>query len=336
MGFYPVCPGDGKYLIGTPLFEEVRINLENGKVFTIQANRKEQKAIYIKGVKWNGQDHTSSFFDHAALMKGGKLAFQLQTKPDLKWATAPRDLPKSEAEIKEIVPTPYVVAVSNKFREAVVVKIESVDQNVKLFYRWIQPNIRSVFVPYEKPFTIVSSGELQFYAQKGEVKSAVISQPFFKFPDDRTIEVLSKVHPMYTAGGQDALIDGVMGTTNWRTGEWQSYFDNDFEAIIDLKRQKNISYLGVHVLQDVSPWILYPKEVIFYSSEDGKSYNEIKRIPNQVDQKIGSIQTQELGSPVVLKTRYIKVKAINGGKLPAWHESAGNPSHLFIDEIIIR
>jgi hypothetical protein len=141
---------------------------------------------------------------------------------------------------------------------------------------------------------------------------------------------------MYTAGGQDALIDGVMGTTNWRTGEWQSYFDNDFEAIIDLKQHKNISYLGVHVLQDVSPWILYPKEVIFYSSEDGKSYNEIKRIPNQVDQKIGSIQTQELGSPVVLKTRYIKVKAINGGKLPAWHESAGNPSHLFIDEIIIR
>jgi len=336
MGFYPVCPGDGKYVIGTPLFEEVKINLENGNTFTIVANRKEQKAIYIKGVKWNEQDHTSSFFDHAALMKGGKLAFQLQTKPDLKWATAPRDLPKSEAEIKEIVPTPYVVAVSNKFREAVVVKIESVDQNVKLFYRWIQPNIRSVFVPYEKPFTIVSSGELQFYAQKGEVKSAVISQPFFKFPDDRTIEVLSKVHPMYTAGGQDALIDGVMGITNWRTGEWQSYFDNDFEAIIDLKRQKNISYLGVHVLQDVSPWILYPKEVIFYSSEDGKSYNEIKRIPNPVDQKIGSIQTQELGSPVVLKTRYIKVKAINGGKLPAWHESAGNPSHLFIDEIIIR
>ena len=36
------------------------------------------------------------------------------------------------------------------------------------------------------------------------------------------------------------------------------------------------------------------------------------------------------------KARYVKIKAINSGKLPAWHESAGNPSHIFIDEIIVR
>jgi hypothetical protein len=49
-----------------------------------------------------------------------------------------------------------------------------------------------------------------------------------------------------------------------------------------------------------------------------------------------TVQTQELGINVSLQTRYIKVKAINGGKLPSWHESAGNPSHLFIDEVIVK
>ncbi|HZH00345.1 MAG TPA: discoidin domain-containing protein, partial [Flavisolibacter sp.] len=245
-------------------------------------------------------------------------------------------IPRSKSPTKEIVAVPYVMAPSNKFREHVEVKLASPERDAQLFYRWIQPNIRSVFVPYEKPITLSTSGELEIYAQKGADKSAMINQPFFKYPDDRSIQVQSKVHPMYMAGGQDALIDGVMGTTNWRTGEWQSYFDTDLDAVIDLKQSKNISYLGVHVLQDVSPWILYPKEVIFYSSQDGKSFQEVKRISNTIDQRMETVQTQELGTALQFTARYIKVKVINGGKLPSWHESAGNPSHLFIDEIIIR
>ena len=141
---------------------------------------------------------------------------------------------------------------------------------------------------------------------------------------------------MYTAGGPEALIDGLTGTENWKTGEWQSYFGKDFEAIIDLKQLKKLNYLGVHVLQDVSPWIVYPKEVIFLASVDGKKYEEVLRVTNKADQQMQTVQTQELGNAVNTQARFIKVKAINGGILPSWHESAGQPSHLFIDEIIIR
>ena len=141
---------------------------------------------------------------------------------------------------------------------------------------------------------------------------------------------------MYTAGGPDALIDSIEGTTNWRTGEWQSYYNQDFEAVIDLQKTKPLNYVGIHVLQDISPWIMYPKEVIFYSSDDGKNFTEVTKVENKIAQNDGPAQTQTLGTNVNLKTRYIKVKAVTGGKLPAWHESAGNPSHIFIDEIIVR
>ena len=90
------------------------------------------------------------------------------------------------------------------------------------------------------------------------------------------------------------------------------------------------------MLQDPSPWILYPKELIIYSSDDGKNFTEIKRTGNTKDQKIESIEVMNMGVEVDVKTRFIKVRAINAGKLPVWHESAGNPSHLFIDEIIVR
>jgi hypothetical protein len=141
---------------------------------------------------------------------------------------------------------------------------------------------------------------------------------------------------MYAAGGPDALIDSIEGTTNWRTGEWQSYYDQDFEAIIDLQKTKPVSYVGIHVLQDISPWIMYPKEVVFYSSEDGKNFTEVGKVENKVGQTDGPAQTQTLGTNINLQTRYIKVKAISGGGLPSWHESAGNPSHIFIDEIVVR
>jgi hypothetical protein len=45
---------------------------------------------------------------------------------------------------------------------------------------------------------------------------------------------------------------------------------------------------------------------------------------------------QELGTSLKTTSRFIRIKAINGGVLPAWHESAGMPTHLFVDEIIIK
>jgi hypothetical protein len=155
-------------------------------------------------------------------------------------------------------------------------------------------------------------------------------------PTDKSITVLSKVNPLYTAGGPDALIDGITGTTNWKTGDWQSYFDNDFEAIVDLQKVKPVSYVGVHVLQDVSPWIVYPQQVIFEISTDGKKYIPLIVINNKIVKEEKDPHLQLLGARVKTFARYIKVKAINGGKLPEWHESAGNPSHLFIDEVIIK
>ncbi|HTM92911.1 MAG TPA: discoidin domain-containing protein, partial [Flavisolibacter sp.] len=188
----------------------------------------------------------------------------------------------------------------------------------------------------DQPLVIKKSVRVEAFASRDKTFSPVVAQRFYKIPSDKSITVLSKVHLMYTAGGPEALIDSIQGNENWRTGEWQSYYNQDFEAIVDLQKTKPVNHLGIHVLQDVSPWIMYPKEVIFYTSNDGINFTEAIRIQNEVAQEMGSAQTQELGANVNLQTRYIKVKAVNGGTLPAWHESAGNPSHIFIDEIIIR
>jgi hypothetical protein len=86
----------------------------------------------------------------------------------------------------------------------------------------------------------------------------------------------------------------------------------------------------------VSPWIIYPKEVIFEASVDGKNYKEVARQKNTVSNNDYKVMVQELGADVNINTRFIRVRAVSGGPLPGGHESAGSPSHLFIDEIIVK
>jgi hypothetical protein len=336
MGLYAVCPGNGEYVFGTPLFDEVNIHLENGNTFTIRADRKSAEDFYVQSAQLWRQPYTKTFIEHADLMKGGLMEFTLGPAPNKSRGKEKADIPHSAISQEKIVAVPYFDIKTEKFKKETTVSLKSIEQDVKIYYRIMRPNIRSVFVPYTKPFSIAENTQVDAYAEREGKQSRTVSQQFYRLPDDRTIKVISKVNPSYTAGGPDALIDGLMGTTHWTTGEWQSYFGQDFEAIVDLKSVRTVSYLAIHVLQDVSPWIVYPKEVIFETSNDGKKYTEALRVKNTVGTEENKAMTQELGKEINLKARFIKVKAVNGGVLPAWHESAGNPSHLFIDEVIVR
>lgn len=336
MGIYEVCPGTGDYELGTPLFDEVRLHLENGKQFVISAKGRSEDAKYVAGTLLNGKPNSKSFISYNDIWKGGHLEFTMSNQPDHQWATKKEDCPKTEIDDSVFVAVPYFDLPNNKFKEPLKVAIKALDHAADIYYGISKTKQIPVFRKYSEPFVIDSNCTVFTYAVKGKTQSKTVVQDFYRMPNDREITIQSKVNPMYTGGGVDLLIDGMEGSPNWRSGGWQGYYDQDFEAIIDLKKVRDVRFAGVHVLQDVSPWILYPKEVIFYTSIDGKNFKEAARVANKADQQMSPAEVQELGSVVNWKTRYVKVKAVNGGKLPAWHESAGMPSHLFIDEVIIR
>ncbi|GHT73534.1 alpha-1 2-mannosidase [Bacteroidia bacterium] len=77
MGFYSYCPGIPYYSIGRPLFDEVKINLENGKVFTIKVLNNSAENKYVQSVKLNGKNLDVLFFSHKDLMEGGVLEIQM-------------------------------------------------------------------------------------------------------------------------------------------------------------------------------------------------------------------------------------------------------------------
>ena len=89
MGFYPVCPGRPVYDIGTPLFDEVKLHLAGGKIFTVTANQVSAANKYIQSARLNGRPLEKPWFEHKDLAGGGSLVLEMGSRPNFQWGSAP-------------------------------------------------------------------------------------------------------------------------------------------------------------------------------------------------------------------------------------------------------
>jgi len=92
MGFYPVCPGSGQYVLGTPYFKSMKLHLENGKDVDIQS---EGKGCYVDDMLLNGKSYQHNYLDMKALMQGTQITYRLSEQPNLQRGTQEDDIPYS-------------------------------------------------------------------------------------------------------------------------------------------------------------------------------------------------------------------------------------------------
>ncbi|MCK9411246.1 MAG: GH92 family glycosyl hydrolase [Prolixibacteraceae bacterium] len=95
MGFYPVRHGDGTYVIGSPSYKKVRINLPNGKHLILKTNNLSDANIYIQSMKMNGNQYSKNYFQHDELTRGGEIIFEMGMEPNACWGTDDADFPPS-------------------------------------------------------------------------------------------------------------------------------------------------------------------------------------------------------------------------------------------------
>ncbi len=95
LGFYPVCPVNDQYVIGSPSAKEATINLSNGKKIEIQAIHFSDKNIYIQSMTLNGKKWNKTYIPYDAIKNGGKIVYMMGPKPNKKWGSAPGSQPFS-------------------------------------------------------------------------------------------------------------------------------------------------------------------------------------------------------------------------------------------------
>ena len=142
----------------------------------------------------------------------------------------------------------------------------------------------------------------------------------------------------YAKAGESALIDGIVGSREYNDGIWVGWQGADMDAVIDLGRPRRFTSVSVNFLQQSSSWIVLPRRVSMFASEDKETWVELKAIDtgaNAMDMNT-SIRTITFNQPKAIIARYVRVNAVRFGKLPAGHNGAGGESWIFADEIIIR
>jgi predicted alpha-1,2-mannosidase len=334
LGFYSVTPGSNQYIIGTPLFPRATMNLESGKSFTVIAENTSETNIYIASATLNGKPLNRSYLYHEEIINGGNLVFKMTNSPS-DWATEDENIPKTEITEHLITPAPFIAEGEVAFKNETKVVLNVASEETDIYYSLNT----SEFKKYTAPFILSEETTLTTYAEKEGSKSAVITTQFYKIDPNISITLETEYANQYNAGGNNALIDGIRGARDFRTGAWQGYQDEDVIAIVDLGSIKPIETISVNFLQDQGSWIFYPTEVECYVSPGKTFYKNLppQKIAAEVRADEAEIRTIEFDMKGY-SSRYIKIVAKNLGDLPPWHLGAPfkGKAWIFVDEIEVK
>ncbi len=338
MGFYPVCPGDINYIIGTPLFPSATINLENGKQFVVNANNVSDQNIYIQSATLNSQPLNRSFIQHDEIMAGGILEFEMGTEPNKSWGNGENDIAGSSIEQNLITPVPFVANGDRVFTEETEFSLSTPNGKGTIHYTLdeSEPTVNSAI--FTAPIPISETTILKAFAiGENKVSSKTIQAKFNKIPPGRKIEVKTKYASQYSAGGDMAMIDYIRGTHSFMTGAWQGFEKVNMDVVIDLGKTETIQKITTGFLQDINSWIFMPYEMEVLTSIDGENFTSKSIVKNEVDhQEWGAIIRDFEMNFQPTKVRFVRVIGKNIGHCPPWHKGNGNKCWVFADEVMIE
>ena len=140
-------------------------------------------------------------------------------------------------------------------------------------------------------------------------------------------------HSAYNAGGKEALINGISGSsTRYGDKEWLGFWGDDVEVTIDLGEERAISSVSTRFYNANGQWIYAPKKLTLFGSKDGDAYAILKEV--DVDDGETLVTTEiKIRSP---KVRFIKLRVPSYGDILEGRQGAGNKAWTFMDEIIIE
>jgi predicted alpha-1,2-mannosidase len=337
MGLYQVAPSVPQYDFGSPIFKTVKINLESGKSFIIKTKNASKTNIYIQSLTLNGKPLHRTFLQHSEIENGGVLVFEMTDKPNTTWFI---DFTTTEIQ-SDFLAVPIIDLSERIFTKQTTVTMRTNAKAAKIIYTTEETAPYSYQV-YEKPFVVNETTTIKAFAQvagqaEKQTQSNTVSAKALKLPHDWTVKLFSKYNRQYTGGGDIGLIDGLRGTENFASGEWQGYQSQDFIAVIDLKTETELHALGGSFLQVARSWIWMPTEITFETSSDGINFTKVTNLKTDVspEEMTPTIREYKTNIPPT-KARFVRINATNLGKIPAWHPGAGFDAFIFIDEVFLE
>ncbi len=152
----------------------------------------------------------------------------------------------------------------------------------------------------------------------------------------KTIKLLTKPSDIYPVGEEKALTDGLFGDLDFHNN-WLGFQGNDMIIEIDLQKPELVKQISMNFLKAVNSWVFLPVEVVVEISKDGKNYSRAGSIEGDIEDKNYLVKSIPFNIEInPIKVQYLRVTAMSLKQCPEWHRGYGNPSWIFIDELIIE
>lgn len=189
--------------------------------------------------------------------------------------------------------------------------------------------------------TISSSDNLKFSFSRNNKNIGKIFKHGFTFnkATRKNVILTYPYNERYSAGGVQALTDGVRGSDSFRGGDnsWQGYLGNDFEAVIDLENMQDINKISCGFFQASSSAVVFPEHIEFFTSDDGTNFTSVGKIMITSSLRNPDWMQKDFGVELKNTTgRFVKIFAKNLDVLPTWHPVYGGKPWLMVDEIIVE
>ena len=149
--------------------------------------------------------------------------------------------------------------------------------------------------------------------------------------------VAGNYRPEYSGGSEDALLNGAVGSNNYKDGNWQGFYGNDCDIELDFGKKEKLNSLKINFITNPYDWILMPKKMSVYISNNGSNYTLFKSY--DIDEKVETSKTTIVTKNIDisgLNSRYVRIVVETPGLIPEGLPGYNNPSWMFMDEIVIE
>lgn len=337
LGLYPVSPGNTIYDFGRPLFNYAELNLENGHRIRITATNNSATNKFIQSIKVDGKPYNKRYITHEDLIRSRTIEFVMGPFPSSEYRKT-EIAPSIDSIPNSFVGVPYFKTESAVFSGKTSIEIGGRDNKVVYYYTLDGKKPTNKSKKYKKPISLKANTVVSVVAfnPKSKKYSQVISNEFRLKPTGVSLELNSTYAKQYSAAGDETLIDGVFGNHEFRTGDWQGFYNKDVEGKVTFEKVKTLKKIGLSALQSTRSWIFPPKSVtftiVFEDNSTETQIVELKEHPKNVDNPETPVKYEfELMKEKNVKS--IQFKAINYGVNPEWHLSPGYPTYIFLDEL---
>jgi predicted alpha-1,2-mannosidase len=340
LGIYPVCPGKTTYNFGSPIHDNTGIHLENGNSFYINVLNNSIENKYIQSIELNGKEYRKLFIEHDSIIKGGKLVFTMGSSPNFELNKYESDIEEMLTFPEEFIPVPYFTSSQQNFYDSISTEIKSINvPGIELKYTvdGSEPSINSPIYSSKLTFDKTTTLKAKTFKNGMENNKLAVETTFYKMNKNIHLALHSNYSNQYSGGSEMALIDGIKGSLDFRSGAWQGYEGIDAKGEISFNTPTSIQFINFSCLQDIKSWIFMPKSILVEVSFDGENYKKVNIIETNIpNTQFGAFKKNFAISINKENVKKIRFSAHNIGVCPKGHLGEGEKAWLFMDEIEIH